>query len=494
MTINTKQKHTVGYIRLSVSNKEASCSVENQKLIIERWAAQHEIVIDHFYTDENYSGSSFERPAFKQLLKDILEGTIERVVVKDLSRLGREFLSTSYYVEEYFPSKKVRFISVNEKFDTLDGIYNLESLSTSRIRIPIINAFNEQVSLDTQRKTQAILDMKAQRGMFIGPRAPFGYRKSTENKLVIEPDQKAAEIVKEIFAMAAEGAGINAIVRHLNENAIPTPIQYARSNGLEGNYDDGDGVWNTRSVKYILTNRTYTGVLIQGKEKRVVEGTHIPLVDVKTFDYIQKALQEKAFRITENQNKSGIENILKGKVICGHCGSKMQRRRGTNHADWYFFTCLSNNRVGADRCTGMYVREEDIFRAIYHQLKLFLDAHFMSRSQYQTEKEALEKQIADYKNILADPSERTQKYYEQLVMKEISQSEYFDLKKNANEASEHMNACAQALERHEQRYRQFVKMQGVQNKELLLTEILDCIEKITVHEGRTIEVAWFPTL
>ena len=202
---------------------------------------------------------------------------------EDLSRLGREFLSTSYYVEEYFPSKKVRFISVNEKFDTLDGIYNLESLSTSRIRIPIINAFNEQVSLDTQRKTQAILDMKAQRGMFIGPRAPFGYRKSTENKLVIEPDQKAAEIVKEIFAMAAEGAGINAIVRHLNENAIPTPIQYARSNGLEGNYDDGDGVWNTRSVKYILTNRTYTGVLIQGKEKRVVEGTHIPLVDVKTF-------------------------------------------------------------------------------------------------------------------------------------------------------------------------------------------------------------------
>ena len=88
MTINTKQKHTVGYIRLSVSNKEASCSVENQKLIIERWAAQHEIVIDHFYTDENYSGSSFERPAFKQLLKDILEGTIERVVVKDWSYLS----------------------------------------------------------------------------------------------------------------------------------------------------------------------------------------------------------------------------------------------------------------------------------------------------------------------------------------------------------------------------------------------------------------------
>lgn len=161
---------------------------------------------------------------------------------------------------------------------------------------------------------------------------------------------------------------------------------------------------------------------------------------------------------------------------------------------YVLFTCLTNNRVGADRCTGMYVREEDIFRAIYHQLQLFLDAHFISRSQYQTGKEALEQQIADYKDILAEPSERTQRYYEQLVMKEISQSEYLDLKKNVYEANERMNACVQSLEQHEQRYRQFVKMQRVQNKELLLTEILDCIGKITAHEGRTIAVARFPTL
>ena len=260
-------RSTVGYIRLSVANKDESCSVENQKLIIEQWAAEHEMPINHFYIDANHSGSNFNRPAFKQMLADIDAGRIDCIVVKDLSRLGREFLSTSYYIEEYFPSKKVRFVSVNDHFDTIDGINNQETESGSRVRIPIINAFNEQVSLDIQKKTRAALDAKAARGMFIGPRSPFGYRKSADNHFKLEVDPEAAETVKLIFSMAADGAGANAIVRYLNENHIPTPIQYARTKGLQGNYDNGDGIWNTRSVKYILTNRTYTGVLVQGKEK-----------------------------------------------------------------------------------------------------------------------------------------------------------------------------------------------------------------------------------
>lgn len=493
-TNNAIFRYAAGYIRLSVANKDEACSVANQKLIVERWAAQQEIAIGRFYIDENYSGSSFKRPAFQEMLSDIDDGKIGCVIVKDLSRLGRELISTSYYIEENFPSKKVRFVSVNDQFDTVDGINNRIGSSPSRIRIPLTNAFNEQVSLDISHKTHDILDMKAQRGMFIGPRAPFGYRKSTENKFVIEPDPEAAAIVKEIFTMAAEGAGITAIVRYLNENDIPTPIQYARSNGLEGNYDDGDGVWNTRSVKYILTNRTYTGALVQGKDKRVVEGAHAPLVDSETFDSIQKSIQEKAFRITAGHNASCTEIILKGKVICGYCGSKMQRRRGTNHADWYFFTCLTNNRVGVDHCTGMYVREEDIFSAIYYQVKSFLDARFISKGQYEAEKEALEQEIADCKDISADPSERIRQYYERLVMKEISLSEFQSFKKNVYEAKERMDACAKTLEQYEQQYRQFAKMLKVRDKKLPLTEIVDCIEKITVHEGKTITVTWFRDL
>ena len=192
--------------------------------------------------------------------------------------------------------------------------------------------FNEQVSIEAKIKVKESLDMKAQRGEFIGPRAPFGYQKSRENPDRLIPDRQRLFIIQKIFEMAASGTGVTGIVRYLNERGLPTPIQYARSNGLSGNYDDSDGNWNSRSVKYILTNRTYTGMLVQGKEKRAVEATHEPLVDSETFDVIQKAFQARAYNVVSKRQSA--DNILKGKVICGCCGGKMQRKRGTNHADW----------------------------------------------------------------------------------------------------------------------------------------------------------------
>lgn len=483
-------RSTVGYIRLSVANKDESCSVENQKLIIEQWGAEHEMPINHFYIDANHSGSNFNRPAFKQMLADIDAGRIECIIVKDLSRLGREFLSTSYYIEEYFPSRKVRFVSVNDHFDTIDGINNQEAESGSRVRIPIVNAFNEQVSLDIQKKTRVALDTKATRGMFIGPRAPFGYRKSADNHFKLEVDPEAAETVKLIFSMAADGIGANAIVRHLNENHIPTPIQYARAKGLQGNYDDGDGVWNTRSVKYILTNRTYTGALVQGKEKRVVGGSHPALVDTKTFGRIQTALQQRAFNLTESKTAPSTPNLLKGKVICGCCGGKMQRRRGTNHADWYFFTCLTNNRVGADRCTGMYVREEDILSAIYHQLNLFIKANSDFNANYYTKKDELEHEIAQCREMLEDPMECTMKLYERLICKELDKDNYLAEKAKVYAAKERLEKAEAELDASRRRHKEFEAMHKVLRKELPLAEILECIDSIVVNEGRKIEVEW----
>ena len=195
-----------------------------------------------------------------------------------------------------FPSENVRFVSINDHFDTTDGISNRDKSAyiQSSTRVPLINLFNEQVVVETKMKVEVILDMKAQHGEFIGPRAPFGYQKSNENPSQLVPDPVAAVIVRKIFDMAASGTGVTGIVRYLNERGLPPPIQYARSNGLDGNFDDGNGSWNSRSVKYILTNRTYTGMLVQGKEKRAVEATHEPLVDFGTFDAIQKEFQARA--------------------------------------------------------------------------------------------------------------------------------------------------------------------------------------------------------
>lgn len=387
----------------------------------------------------------------------------------------------------------MRFVSVNDHFDTIDGINNQETESGSRVRIPIINAFNEQVSLDIQKKTRAALDAKAASGMFIGPRAPFGYRKSADNHFKLEVDSEAAETVKLIFSMATDGVGANAIVRHLNENNIPTPIRYARAKGLQGNYDDGDGTWNTRSVKYILTNRTYTGTLVQGKEKRVVEGSHPALVDTKTFDWIQTALQQRVFNLTDAKKSASTPNLLKGKVICGCCGSKMQRRRGTNHADWYFFTCLTNNRVGADRCTGMYVREEDIFSAIYHQLNLFVKAHSDFNANYYAKKDELEHEIAQCREMLADPMECTMKLYERLICKELDKDTYLADKAKVYTAKERLEKAEAELDASRRRHEELETMHKVLRKELPLAEILDCIDSIVVNEGRKIEVKWRET-
>lgn len=219
--------------------------------------------------------------------------------------------------EMFFPSNNIRFVSINDQFDTINGITNRNKSAyiQSSTRVPLINLFNEQVSIETKMKVEVVLDMKAQHGEFIGPRAPFGYQKSNENPSQLVPDPVAAVIVRKIFEMAASGAGVTGIVRYLNERGLPTPIQYAKAHGIDGNFDDGNGSWNSRSVKYILTNRTYTGMLVQGKEKRVVEATHEPLVDSGTFDAIQKAFQSRAYNVVP-QGQSA-DNILKGKVICG---------------------------------------------------------------------------------------------------------------------------------------------------------------------------------
>ena len=483
-------RDTVGYIRLSIWNKDSSSSIENQKLIIEEWGQQHQTPIMHYYIDNGFSGNRFDRPAFQQMIQDILADKIECIVVKDLSRLGRDYITVGYHLEIFFPKQRVRFVSINDQFDTVDGItnQNKEVPIQLRARIPFINLFNEQVSIETKIKVKESLDMKAQRGEFVGPRAPFGYQKSRENPDQLIPDPAAAIIVQKIFEMAANGTGVTGIVRYLNERALPTPIQYARSKGLSGNYDNGAGNWNSRSVKYILTNRTYTGMLVQGKEKRVVEATHEPLVDSGMFDAIQKAFQSRAYNVVP-QGQSA-DNILKGKVVCGCCGGKMQRKRGTNHADWYFFTCITKNRLGADKCTGMYAREEDIFNAIYCQLKVYVSEHYITDLQHKQEIQQFNDKIFE----LAQDSEtawtNAMEHYEQYVRGENSKEA---LRAALDAAHEAKAVLAEVTERKaacEKEHSIFRKLLSASDKRIPLSEIIDCIDQVVVDNGREIVVKW----
>ena len=358
----------------------------------------------------------------------------------------------------------------------------------SRTRIPLINLFNEQVSIETKMKVEVILDMKAQHGEFIGPRAPFGYQKSDENPSQLVPDPVAAVIVRKIFEMAASGTGVTGIVRYLNKRGLPTPIQYARSNGLSGNYDDGNGNWNSRSVKYILTNRTYTGMLVQGKERRVIEATHKPLVDSDTFDAIQKSFQSRAYNVVP-QGQSA-ENILKGKVVCGCCGGKMQRKQGTNHADWYFFTCITKNRLGADKCTGMYAREEDIFNVIYCQLKVYTSEHYITDLQYKQQIWQFNNEISELAQSSKTAWTNAMEHYEQYVRGEVSKEELRSALDSAHEAKAALVEVTGQREIYEKEHLTFRKLLSASEKHIPLSEIMDCIDKIVVDTGRQIVVKW----
>ena len=481
-------KDTVGYIRLSVLNREPHGSVENQRLMIEEWGLQHQSPIMRYYIDNGFSGKRFDRPAFQKMLQDIQKGEIECVVVKDLSRLGRDYITMGYYLEMFFPSNNIRFVSINDQFDTTDGITNRDKSAyiQSSTRVPLINLFNEQVSVETKMKVEVVLDMKAQRGEFIGPRAPFGYQKSNENPSQLIPDPAAAIIVQKIFEMATSGTGVTGIVRYLNERGLPTPIQYARAQGLDGNFDDGNGSWNSRSVKYILTNRTYTGMLVQGKEKRAVEATHEPLVDSATFDTIQKAFQARAYNVVPQEQSA--DNILKGKVICGCCGGKMQRKRGTGHAGWHFFTCITKNRLGADKCTGMYAREEDVLSAIYRQLKDYVNEHYITNSAYKQRIQEYTEQIACSTQRKTTAWINAMEHYEKYVQGEISKGEFRAVQDDANRAKEALIQATESKAAYETQYAKFRKLLSASSKDIPLSEIVDCIDKIIVDKGAEIVV------
>jgi len=365
--VTTAKVHrAAGYVRLSVVKAgQQQDSIENQKRMIEDFISKREdMVLNKFFVDENASGSSFERGAFQELLDAVDAGEIDCIIVKDLSRLGRNAIETTFYIQHLFPQKGVRFISISDQFDTVDGITDVSSEKAPGLRIPIANIFNEEYAADISRKTQASIDANIHAGKCVAPKAPYGYKKAVDDchQLIVDPD--AAAVVKEIFSMAANKVSMNEIVRRLNLANIPTPIEYAKSQGLEGDYNLGNGSWNTRSMKYILTNRTYTGDLQQGKNNHIVENTHEPLVDKAVFEQIQNLFSGAQYNSHPQVKSSTPDNPLKGKVICASCGSKMQRRKGTGNAVWHFFSCITNNRKGSGCSTGMYIREPDIRNTI----------------------------------------------------------------------------------------------------------------------------------
>lgn len=290
------------YIRLSVEdNKSGSISIETQKLILNHFLeSKPEIFVYDTYIDNGATGTNFHRSGFQQMLSDIEAGLVNCVIVKDLSRLGRNTIDTGYYIEQYFPSHKVRFIAVTDQYDSAEP----DSVHAGII-LPLKNMINEAYALDIGKKIKAQQRQAMKDGEFVGARTPYGYLKAPDNchKLIIDPD--AAPVVQQMFRWASEGVGQNAIARRLNEAGIPSAGQYKKQIGqITNDYLAGSGKWQTWTVNKVLRCETYTGDMVQGHSKTidhkqvragadnlvVVRNTHEAIISRELFDRVQARL------------------------------------------------------------------------------------------------------------------------------------------------------------------------------------------------------------
>ncbi|MCL2084078.1 MAG: recombinase family protein [Oscillospiraceae bacterium] len=377
------------YIRLSREDgdKEESDSIVSQRGILNDYIQKNpELSVAGSFIDDGYTGTNFERPGFKRMMDGIKSKDINCVIVKDLSRLGRNYIEVGNYIEQIFPFLDVRFISVG---DMLDSFKNPAQMNT--VMVPFKNLMNDEYCRDISAKVRASLDIRRKQGQFIGAFASYGYKKDPERKGRLIIDEYAAEIVRGIFSWFIEGTGIIGIAKRLNGLGIPNPSAYKRRQGLNYRHPHAglnDALWPDSSVRRILTNRLYTGDMVQGKNKVksykvrkavcvpeenwiVVENTHEAVISRETFETAQTLLG----RDTRAPAAQKSLYLLSGFVRCADCGKAMNRKRISQpYADYVYYLCGTFKKMSKGACTKHTIRadrlEEMVLAAVKKQIEL----------------------------------------------------------------------------------------------------------------------------
>ena len=357
--------HAAIYVRLSKedgdvagASKAESNSISNQKELIRDFLKDKEdIVVVSERVDDGYSGSSFERPGFQQMLEDIRRGAVDCVIVKDLSRFGREYIDTGRYIERLFPALGVRFIAVNDHYDSLRG-----DGQGDEILVPFKNLINDAYCRDISVKIRSHLEVKRKNGEFIGSFAPYGYQKDGEDRHRLVVDAYAAGVVRDIFRMKLHGMSQDAIAGKLNRDGILSPMEYKNSWGI--NFRTAFRVkaasgWSPVAVRRILENEVYIGNLVQGRQSTPnhkvkksirkdkgdwvrVEKNHEPVVSERDFAVVQKLL---GMDTRTAPDREGVY-LLSGIAVCGDCGAPMVRKVSSVNGKRYCYYICSGHKAG----------------------------------------------------------------------------------------------------------------------------------------------------
>ena len=382
--------HAAIYVRLSKEDgdKPESDSIGNQKDLIRAYlAGQPDIDLCSERVDDGYTGVNFQRPDFTAMMKDVREKKINCIVVKDFSRLGRNFIETGKYIEKIFPFMGVRFISVNDGYDSLNP-----KTSSDNLIVPVKNLMNDAYCRDISIKIRSQLDIKRKKGDFIAPFAVYGYLKDSENKNKLIVDEFAAAVVQDIFKFKLDGMSAQAIADRLNEQDILSPLEYKNLIGLKYKTTfkaNPKAKWTAAAILRILKNPIYVGTLVQGKrsspnykvKKRFdkpadqwisIENNHEPIIDKEAFHDVAKILR------SDTRTAPSEETVypLAGLIYCGDCGKSMVRKNNASSKKPYIYYVCSGCKSGSG-CTSHSIRdillEQAVLVALQEHIRAILD-------------------------------------------------------------------------------------------------------------------------
>ena len=431
------------YLRLSRDDedidgsKAESNSISSQRDMIRSFIRkQDNMEIYDIYVDDGWSGANFDRPEFKRMMKDIEAGHVDCVIVKDLSRLGRDYIEAGRLIQKTFPAFSVRFIALTDHFDSLTADYNETSLV-----VPVKNFVNDSYSRDISGKVRSHQKVKRENGDFIGAFAVYGYKKSADNRNLLVPDDYAADIVRKIFAWKMEGYSNLCIARKLDDAGILSPMEYKKMQGEKlctGFVTGVKSKWSAVAVRRILTNENYTGTLVQGREEKVNYKVNKSVMKpedewIKVNDAHEAIISKEDFKIVQDLLRidtraySGEEkaHIYSGLLFCGDCMEPMLRRVSRyNRKETVSFICSTKNKGGD--CTRHTISEEDlrhlVLTGLRQQVSLFMDKARVL--------EHIEQMEINFEEVVSFDREIEKLHKEQDKYLSLRAGLYEDLKKN----------------------------------------------------------------
>ena len=511
------------YIRLSREDgdKAESCSITSQRAILKEYLKiSPDIELYDFYIDDGWSGTSFDRPDFNRMMQDIYSGNVNCVIVKDLSRFGRNYTDAGNYLDNIFVRLRVRFIALNNGVDTASGSMNA---ATQCISVGVTNVINESLAATTSVNVRGTLNVNRSQGKFIGSFATYGYMKDPNDYHALIVDEDAASVVRMIFEKFVSGESIIGITKDLNEMGIPNPSMYKQIKGYKYRHPAGkinDGLWPDSSVRRILRNEMYIGNMVQGKnttvsykikqcravpkeEWYIVEGTHEPIIDKETFEKAQALFNRN---IRKSPQKKEVD-LFSGLVRCADCMRIMSKKSNKHpYGEYHYYRCTTARKMKSGACTSHTIRIDKLEEAVlvflrkmievaaeYDEILKKINSDSKRKSKSNILEKALENQIAQ--------KEKTDKMILELYPDwkngMLSRQEYLDLKADLLGKSEKLEESINSLKKTAEDYRNGIdennsfvsSFKKIGSLEKLTRPVLtELIEEILVHEGGNITV------